>query len=160
MHFQTCTPFYACAASFKLIYFLAASALPKALSLQPPSHILKNRRIILSLSLTLQTTLSLFEQPSLCLLTNLYPIASTGKRSSTAGAFAHRSKKGHRSLLPTIFSGETTTNRAPQLGMGFKSLPSLAIASVPFRFLKSLDLSSLCLGLDVVPSCFGWELVE
>ena len=44
--------------------------------------------------------------------------------------------------------------------MGFQSLPPLPIASVPFQFLKSLDLSSSGMGLDVVPSCFGWELVE
>ena len=51
-------------------------------------------------------------------------------------------------------------NRAPNLGMGFESLPPLPIASVPFQFLKSLDLSSSGIGLGAVPSCFGWELIE
>jgi len=51
-------------------------------------------------------------------------------------------------------------NRAPNLGMGLESLPHLPIASVPFYFLKSLDLSSSSMGLGAVLSCFTWELVE
>ena len=51
-------------------------------------------------------------------------------------------------------------NRAPKLGMGLESLPPLPIASVPFQFLKSLDLSSSAMGLGAVSSYFGWELVE
>ena len=43
--------------------------------------------------------------------------------------------------------------------MEFENLPPLAITSIPFQFLKSLDLSLVGLGLDAVPSCFGWELV-
>jgi len=43
--------------------------------------------------------------------------------------------------------------------MGFENLPPLAITSIPFQFLKSLDLSSVGLGLDAVPSCFRWELI-
>ena len=56
-------------------------------------------------------------------------------------------------------SGEFPTIRAPQSGMGFENLPPLAIPSNPFQFLKSLDLKSVGLRLDVVPPCFGWELV-
>jgi len=43
--------------------------------------------------------------------------------------------------------------------MGFESLALLVIASIPIQFLKSLDLKSVGLGLDVVSSYFGWELV-
>ena len=44
-------------------------------------------------------------------------------------------------------------------GMGFESLPSLPIISKPFGFLMSLNLSSMGLGLNAVPSKFGWDLV-
>jgi len=43
--------------------------------------------------------------------------------------------------------------------MGFENVPPLAITSIPFQFLKILDLSLVGLGLDAVPSCFGWKLV-
>ena len=75
------------------------------------------------------------------------------------GSSAQRSMRVRRSLLPTVLSSETTAIRLPQSGMGFESFPPLAIASIPFKFLKSLGLSSVGLGLDAVPSCFGWELV-
>jgi len=51
-------------------------------------------------------------------------------------------------------------NRAQNSGKGFESLPLLPIASVSFRFLKSLDLKPLDMGLNAVPSSFGRELVE
>jgi len=63
-------------------------------------------------------------------------------------------------LLSAVLSGVTTANRAPNSGMGFESLPPLPIASIPFQFLKSLDLSSSGIGLGAVPSYFWWELVE
>jgi len=44
--------------------------------------------------------------------------------------------------------------------MGFGCMPSLPIISVPFKFVKSLDLTSVGLGLASVPFKFGWELVE
>jgi len=56
-------------------------------------------------------------------------------------------------------SEEFSALRAPQSGMGFENLPPLAIPSAPFQFLKSLDLRSMGLGLDVVLPCFGCELV-
>jgi len=43
-------------------------------------------------------------------------------------------------------------------GIGFESLPPLPIISKPFRFLKSLNLSLLGLGLNEVPLEFGWDL--
>jgi len=49
---------------------------------------------------------------------------------------------------------------APILGMGFESLSPLSIATLPFKFLKSLDLKSFGKGLNDVPSSFAWELVE
>jgi len=48
----------------------------------------------------------------------------------------------------------------PLPGTGFECLPALPISSVPFRFLKSLDLSSSGLRLGYVPLCFDWQLVE
>jgi len=86
-------------------------------------------------------------------------MASTGKRSFTTGVSA-RSKRARRSLLPDILSGATMANRAQNSGKGFESLPPSPIASVRFRFLKSLDLNSLGIGLNAVTSCFGWALVE
>ena len=44
-------------------------------------------------------------------------------------------------------------------GMGFKSLPPLPIISKTFGFLKCVNLSSVGLGLNEVPSEFGWDLV-
>ena len=144
-------------ASIKPIYFSRLSTPQSSLS----NCLLISRKTAAkinpsSLSLpTLQTTFPCSNNP-----TNPCPKASTGKRSSTAGTSAQRSTKVRQSLLPTVFSSETTAILAPQSGMGFESLLPLAIASVPFRFLKSLDLSSLGLGLDAVPSCFWWELIE
>ena len=86
-------------------------------------------------------------------------MASTGTKSSNFGSTAQRTMQARQSLLPTVLSGEITTNRAQQSGIGFENLPPLAISSIPFQFLKSLDLSSVGLGLDAVPSYFGWELV-
>ena len=48
----------------------------------------------------------------------------------------------------------------PLPGTGFECLPALPLFSVPFRFLKSLDLSSSGLRLEYVPLCFYWQLVE
>jgi len=62
--------------------------------------------------------------------------------------------------LPAVFPSATSVNRAQNSRVGFESLPPLPIASVPFKFLKSLDLISLGMGLNDVPSGFAWELVE
>jgi len=43
---------------------------------------------------------------------------------------------------------------------GFECLTVLPIFLVPFRFLKSLDLSSSGLRLGCVPLCFDWQLIE
>ena len=42
--------------------------------------------------------------------------------------------------------------------IGFESLPPLPIISKAFGFLKSLNLSSVGLGLNEVPPEFGWDL--
>jgi len=86
-------------------------------------------------------------------------MASTGTKSPISGSIAQRTIQAHRPLLLTVLSGKITINRAPQSGMGFENLPPLAITSIPFKFLKILDLRSEGLGLDAAPSCFGWELV-
>ena len=39
-------------------------------------------------------------------------------------------------------------------------MTSLPIISVPFKFVKELNLTSVGLGLKSVPFSFGWELVE
>ena len=44
-------------------------------------------------------------------------------------------------------------------GMGFESLPPLPIILKTFGFLKCVNLSSVGLGLNEVPSVFGWDLV-
>jgi len=44
-------------------------------------------------------------------------------------------------------------------GMGFESLPPLPIISKTFGFLKCVNLSSMGLGLNEVPSESGWDLV-
>jgi len=93
-------------------------------------------------------------------LINTSPMASTGKRSFTTIISTQGSKRARRLLLPAVLPGATMANRSQNSGKGFESLPPLPITSVPFRFLKSLDLNSLGMGLNAVPSSFGWELVE
>jgi len=44
-------------------------------------------------------------------------------------------------------------------GTGFEAFPPLAISTSLFKFLKSLGLNSVGLGLDCVPFHVGWELV-
>ena len=44
--------------------------------------------------------------------------------------------------------------------MGFDCLTRLTIATLPFKFLKSLDLISMGKGFIDVSSGFGWDLVE
>jgi len=44
-------------------------------------------------------------------------------------------------------------------GMGLVILPSLPIVCTPFKFLKSLDLTTVGLGLNEISFDFGWELV-
>ena len=44
-------------------------------------------------------------------------------------------------------------------GMGLVISPSLPIVCTPFKFLKSLDLTMVRLGLDEIPFDFGWKLV-
>jgi len=39
-------------------------------------------------------------------------------------------------------------------------MPSLPIISVPFKFLKELNLTFVGLGLESVPVSFEWKLVE
>jgi len=43
--------------------------------------------------------------------------------------------------------------------MGFAISPPLPITCNPFRFLKSLNLNSIGLGLKAIPFDFGWNLV-
>ena len=45
-------------------------------------------------------------------------------------------------------------------GTGFETLPSLEIPTNLLKFLKSLSLNSVGLGLECVPFHSGWELVE
>ena len=59
----------------------------------------------------------------------------------------------------------TTTGARPAFilaipGTGFETLPPLAIPTGVFRFLKSLELKSVGLGLTDVPFHGGWKLVE
>ena len=62
--------------------------------------------------------------------------------------------------MPTVLLGAAPVNRALIPGIGFESLPPLPIATLPFKFLKSLDLNLFGKGLNGVPSSFAWELVD
>ena len=122
--------------------------LPKhSFSLQPPST---NRKPSLeSLSLTKRSTL---KQPSLP--TQPSSMASSGKQI----IFTERSaRKSARPRQPEVHPGEQSVQL---LGMGFGCMPSLPIISVPFKFLKELNLTSVGLGLESVSFSFRWELVE
>ena len=45
------------------------------------------------------------------------------------------------------------------IGMDFNSSPPISITPTNFGFLKSLDLKSVGMSLEDVPSIMGWELV-
>ena len=110
-----------------------------------------------SLSLYKQSS-RLFEQPS---LSPNQPLSNGVHRQTKQHhrSFCSRVQEGSSVLLPAVLSSATMANWAQNSGMGFESLPPLPITTVPFRFLKSLDLNSLGIGLNVVPSGFRWELV-
>jgi len=95
------------------------------------------------------------EQPSFAPNQPLFNGVLRQKRS-ISGKSAQGVKKTWQSA---IYSG-TMVHHAPLLSTGFEGLPALPLSSVPFRFLKSLDLSSSKLRLGYVPLCFDWQLVE
>jgi len=63
------------------------------------------------------------------------------------------------SLAPIYSSVSIKVLTAFLEGMGLVSLPSLPIVCTPFKFLKSLDLTTVRLGLNEIPFDFGWKLM-
>jgi len=63
------------------------------------------------------------------------------------------------SLAPVYSSVSIKVLIAFLEGMGLVISPSLPIVCTPFKFLKSLDLTTMGLGLNKIPFDFGWKLV-
>jgi len=87
-------------------------------------------------------------------------MASNGTSSSDSGVSVQRGTWELQLRRSTAPSGEFPAQRALQSGTGFETLPPLAIKFKPFKFLKSLGLKSVGLGLAYVLFHSGWELVE
>jgi len=81
-------------------------------------------------------------------------MASIGKHITFIGRSAQTTTRARQ---PKVHPG---AQLAQLLGMGFGSMASSPIISVPFKFLKELSLTSVGLGLESVPFSFGWELAE
>jgi len=81
-------------------------------------------------------------------------MASSGKRVTFTGRSAQTTARARQ---PEVRPG---AQLAQLPGMGFGCMPSLLIISVPFKFVKKLNLTSVGVGLESVPFSFGWELVE
>ena len=69
--------------------------------------------------------------------TNHSSMASSDTQSAISGKSAQRVKQTRQSA---VYSG-AMVHQAALPGTGFECLPALPISSVPFRFLKSIDLS-------------------
>ena len=118
--------------AIKPIYLSRLSTPQSSLSLS--NHLLTSRNCRKNLgSLSLSLSCSLCKQPLFVRTTlspsptYLGPMASTGTKSSITGSSVQRTTQARRSLLPTVLSGETTANGAPQSAMGFENLAPLAI---------------------------------
>jgi len=86
---------------------------------------------------------------------------TTSKRSVTVPPV--QIAKRSRMLAPSTLSALPLPAAAisvPMAGKGFNFLPPLPIISMPFKFLKSVDLKTIGKSLGDVPSGFGWKLVE
>jgi len=81
---------------------------------------------------------------------------SSSSNSSTATSGKTSTLQVRRAFA--IF-GDTPAFGPVLPGIGFKTLPPLAISSNLFDFLKSLGLELVGLGLNCVPFHSGWELV-
>ena len=84
----------------------------------------------------------------------------SGNLGSNSGVSTQSGTRELQMLRSTTHSGEFQAQRAPQLGTGFETLPTLAILFKPFQFLKSLGLNSVGLGLACMSFHSVWELVE
>jgi len=87
-------------------------------------------------------------------------MASSGKitvtkRSSSTGSSAQRSKRARLVFSLAILPVSTAAIPAPIAGMGFNFLPPLPIITMPFKFLKSVDLKTIGKDLDDISSGFG-----
>jgi len=61
--------------------------------------------------------------------------------------------------MPVLFSISIKLLTAILEGKGLAISPLLPIICKPFGFLKSINLSSVGLGLNEIPFEFGWDLV-
>jgi len=88
---------------------------------------------------------------------------ATSSRSSTdtpsALSLASKCRRTTSSLAPVYSSISIKILTAFLEGIGLVISPSLPIVCNPFKFLKSLDLTLVGLGLNEIPFDFGWELV-
>ena len=87
-------------------------------------------------------------------------MASSGNTSSNSGSSAQRKVRARQAHLPRVRFGEFPAPQALSSGTGFETLPSLAISTNLLKFLKSMNLKSVGLGLENVPLHFGWNIVE
>jgi len=88
-------------------------------------------------------------------------VTSSSLNTGTPSALSPTSKRRHTtfSLAPVYSSVSIKVLTAFLEGIGLVILSSLPIVCTPFKFLKSLDLTSVRLGLNKIPFDFGWELV-
>ena len=84
-------------------------------------------------------------------------MASSGntKRRSSTGSSAQSSKRTWQALSPANLLVSAAAISAPTTGMGFNFLPPLLIITMPFKFLKSVDLRTMGKELGDIPSGFG-----
>jgi len=83
-----------------------------------------------------------------------------GKRSSTWALSPAGKRLCTASSLSLVYSSLSIKILTAFLeGMELTISPPLPIICNPFKFLKSLDLTSVGLGLDEIPFDFGWNLV-
>jgi len=87
-------------------------------------------------------------------------MAFTGNSSTVSGMAALIKSTGFQSQRSSATSGALPAFGTTLPGTGFETLPSLALSSNLLKFLKSLSLISVGLGLECVPFHSGWELVE
>jgi len=89
-------------------------------------------------------------------------VTSSSLSTGTTSALSPASKRCRTTsaLAPVYSSVPIKVLIAFLEGMGLAISPSLPSICTPFKFLKSLDLTSGGLGLNEIPFEFGWELVH
>jgi len=87
---------------------------------------------------------------------------SSSSRIGFTSALSPASKRRRTtsSLAPVYSSVSIKVLTAFLEGMGLAISSFLPIICTPFKFLKSLDLTTVGLGLNEIPFEFGWELAH